>query len=147
MSAATQNPNRRLTKAVLAHSLHLAGRSVDDIARALETTPQFVANVIKAKEVRSCSMCGDPTEGTAVYCSDKCRQAESDALAYMERLEGLGEVFQTLAHYAGGANDGGRRARKTLDDLLWGLGELKEQAIRERRKEAEKQPLRPEDPA
>jgi hypothetical protein len=135
MSATTQ---RRISKRELAISLHLAGRSVDEIARALETTPQYVANVLgpKVPQANTCTMCGEPTEGTAIYCSDKCRLEESEALAYMERLEGLGELFQALAYYAGGANDGGRRARKTMDDLLWGLCELKEQAVRERRKEA-----------
>ena len=39
---------RRLTKKDLALSLHSAGRTVEEIARALETHPSYVANVLAA---------------------------------------------------------------------------------------------------
>ncbi len=39
---------RRLTKKDLALSLHAAGRTVEEIARALETHPSYVANVLAA---------------------------------------------------------------------------------------------------
>jgi hypothetical protein len=39
---------RRLTKKDLALSLHGAGRTVEEIARALETHPSYVANVLAA---------------------------------------------------------------------------------------------------
>jgi hypothetical protein len=39
---------QRLTKKTLALSLHQAGRSVEEIARALETHPSYVANVLAA---------------------------------------------------------------------------------------------------
>jgi hypothetical protein len=38
----------RLTKKTLALSLYQAGRSVEDIARALETHPSYVANILAA---------------------------------------------------------------------------------------------------
>src|ERR1051326_9038600 len=38
----------RLTKKTLALSLHQAGRSVEEIARALETHPSYVANILAA---------------------------------------------------------------------------------------------------
>lgn len=39
---------RRLTKKDLALSLHAAGRTVEEIARALETHPSYIANVLAA---------------------------------------------------------------------------------------------------
>ena len=39
---------KRLTKKDLALSLHSAGRTVEEIARALETHPSYVANVLAA---------------------------------------------------------------------------------------------------
>jgi hypothetical protein len=39
---------KRLTKKDLALSLHAAGRTVEEIARALETHPSYVANVLAA---------------------------------------------------------------------------------------------------
>ena len=39
---------QRLTKKTLALSLHQAGRSVEEIARALDTHPSYVANVLAA---------------------------------------------------------------------------------------------------
>lgn len=39
---------QRMTKKTLALSLHQAGRSVEEIARALETHPSYVANVLAA---------------------------------------------------------------------------------------------------
>src|SRR5688572_11533816 len=39
---------KRITKKDLALSLHAAGRSVEEIARALETHPSYIANVLAA---------------------------------------------------------------------------------------------------
>lgn len=39
---------KRITKKDLALSLHAAGRTVEEIARALETHPSYVANVLAA---------------------------------------------------------------------------------------------------
>src|SRR2546421_6710974 len=39
---------KRITKKARALSLHAAGRSVEEIARALETHPSYIANVLAA---------------------------------------------------------------------------------------------------
>jgi hypothetical protein len=66
---------KRLTKKTLALSLHQAGRSVEEIARALETHPSYVANVLAAA--------GKPTEYDDLYVSTVAHSG------YAQRFRGV----------------------------------------------------------
>jgi hypothetical protein len=66
---------KRLTKKDLALSLHSAGRTVEEIARALETHPSYIANVLAAA--------GKPTEYSDLYVSTNAQSG------YARQFQGI----------------------------------------------------------
>src|ERR1041385_7280815 len=88
---------KRLTKKDLALTLHGAGRTVEEIARALETHPSYVANVLAAT--------GKTTDYSDLYVSTAAQSGYAkqfqgvlrfkDLAAARESVQRLDEMFHT----------------------------------------------------
>jgi hypothetical protein len=89
---------KRLTKKDLALSLHSAGRTVEEIARALETNPSYVANVLAAA--------GKTTDYSDLYVSTAAQSGYAkqfqgvlrfkDIVAARESVRRLDEMFHAF---------------------------------------------------
>jgi len=87
---------KRLTKKDLALSLHSAGRTVEEIAKALETHPSYVANVLAAA--------GKPSEYSDLYVSTAAQSGYArqfqgilrfkDMEAAIESVQRLDEMYR-----------------------------------------------------
>jgi hypothetical protein len=80
---------QRLTKKSLALSLHQAGRSVEEIARALETHPSYVANVLAAA--------GKASEYSDLYTSTLAQSGYAQQFRGVLRFKDMETAEQSVA--------------------------------------------------
>ncbi|HZP80339.1 MAG TPA: helix-turn-helix domain-containing protein, partial [Chthonomonadaceae bacterium] len=69
---------KRITKKDLALSLHAAGRTVEEIAQALQCSPSYVANVLIAS--------GKPSDYSDLYTSSAAQNAYARMFAGVLRF-------------------------------------------------------------
>lgn len=80
---------KRLTKKDLALSLRAAGRTVEEIAQALDCTPSYVANVLIAS--------GKTTDYTDLYTSSSAQNAYARMFSGVLRFKNLDAAQESVA--------------------------------------------------
>lgn len=80
---------KRLTKKDLALSLHAAGRTVEEIARALETHPSYVANVLAAN--------GKTTDYNDLYVSTNAQSGYAKQFQGILRFKDIEAARESVA--------------------------------------------------
>jgi predicted transcriptional regulator len=98
---------KRLTKKDIALSLHAAGRTVEEIARALQTTPSYVANALIAA--------GKPTEYSDLYTTSTVQNAYARMFNGVLRFKDMQAARESVARidslYHQFAEEGDRRGQ------------------------------------
>jgi hypothetical protein len=80
---------KRITKKDLALSLHAAGRTVEEIARALQCSPSYVANVLIAS--------GKPSDYSDLYTRSAAQNAYARSFAGVLRFKDVEAAKESVA--------------------------------------------------
>ncbi|MCC6729535.1 MAG: hypothetical protein IT208_09390 [Chthonomonadales bacterium] len=80
---------RRLTKRDLALSLHAAGRTVEEIARALESHPSYISNVLAAA--------GKAPDYSDLYVSSTAQNGYARLFRGVLRFKDIGSARESVA--------------------------------------------------
>jgi hypothetical protein len=98
---------KRLTKKDIALSLHAAGRTVEEIARALQTTPSYVANTLIAA--------GKPSEYSDLYTTSTVQNSYARLFNGVLRFKDVEAAQESVARidalYHQFAEEGDRRGQ------------------------------------
>src|SRR5258708_3696335 len=98
---------QRITKKDLALSLHSAGRTVEEIAKVLESHPSYIANVLAAS--------GKPPDYSDLYVSSTAQNGHARQFRGVLRFRNLSAAKESVARidrmYRGFVANGDRRGQ------------------------------------